>query len=149
MALVVGVFGYDLRMGGQPLDDRFHAVGNGRLRRERCQEEHREGENEKEAFQNEEVFVQGNTSCQSFVKNRLPGVSLPLASDRYCCVMLLSLIGEEGISLHGLVDLLPDALDDLLVLGIGQHLVNEVGDEVHHVFFGAACCHGSCAQADA
>ena len=59
------------------------------------------------------------------------------------------LVSEERILLHRGVDLLTYALDDLVVLRILEHFVDEVGDEVHHVLLGAACGHGSGTQADA
>lgn len=59
------------------------------------------------------------------------------------------LVCEQRIVLHCSVYLFANGLDDLFVLGVLEHLVYQVGNEEHHVFLGATCCHGRCAQADA
>lgn len=55
---------------------------------------------------------------------------------------VIRLISEQRVRLHRVVDFLPDAFYGLGILGVGQHLIDEVGHEVHHVFLGAACGHG-------
>lgn len=61
--------------------------------------------------------------------------------------MILPLVSEERIILHRLIHLLTYTFDDLLVLRVCQHLVDEVGTEQHHVFLAAAGRHCSRAEA--
>lgn len=61
--------------------------------------------------------------------------------------MILPLVSEERIILHRLIHLLTYTFDDLLVLRVCQHLVDEVGTEQHHVFLAATGRHCSRAEA--
>ena len=61
---------------------------------------------------------------------------------------MLELIGEEGIALHGLVDLGAHLGNHLLVLGIIQHFLNPGGNLNHQVFLGTACGDGWCSKTD-
>ncbi len=68
----------------------------------------------------------------------------PLYGDYYDVLS----IGEEGIGLHEFVDFAANLGNNLLVVGIVEDALYEICYLYHHVFLGATCGDGWCAQTD-